>query len=138
MWALIHSKGVLHSDTQDLYQKVCSSYVKIILNEQEKNNLKMLNILCGSFTISILMIRKRIRQSSTNGESKKSTMPRNVANTQNSKGKYLEGFKLFLSEATEIYQDLIKKIRCNGLPEEPLFYRKSGIYSSVLPTKMHD
>ena len=35
LWALIHSKGLLHSETQDLYQKVRSSYVKIILNEQE-------------------------------------------------------------------------------------------------------
>ena len=65
-------------------------------------------------------------------------MPQNVANTQNSNDKYLEGFKLFLLEAIEFYQDLIKKIRCNGRPEEPLFYRKSEIYNSVLPIKMQD
>ena len=38
-------------------------------------------------------------------------MPQNVANTQNSNDKYLERFKLFMLEATEFYQDLIKKIK---------------------------
>ena len=140
LWALIHSKGLLHSETQDLYQKVRSSYVKIILNEQETEQPQDIEYSLWKLHYKhIDEFRKRIRQSSANGESKKSTMPQNVANTQNSNDKYLEGFKLFLLEATEFYQDLIKKIRrCNGLPEEPLFYRKSGIYGSVLPTKMHD
>ncbi|RVW95863.1 Protein SMG7L [Vitis vinifera] len=140
LWALIHSKGLLHSETQDLYQKVRSSYVKVILNEQETEQPQDIEYSLWKLHYKhIDEFRKRIRQSSANGESKKSTMPQNVANTQNSNDKYLEGFKLFLLEATEFYQDLIKKIRrCNGLPEEPLFYRKSGIYGSVLPTKMHD
>ena len=140
LWALIHSKGLLHSETQALYQKVRSSYVKIILNEQETEQPQDIEYSLWKLHYKhIDEFRKRIRQSSANGESKKSTMPQNVANTQNSNDKYLEGFKLFLLEATEFYQDLIKKIRrCNGLPEEPLFYRKSGIYGSVLPTKMHD
>ena len=41
----------------------------------------------------------------------KTGMPQNVANTQNNNDKYLERFKLFLLEATEFYQDLIKKIK---------------------------
>ena len=99
----------------------------------------MLNILWKLHYKHIDEFRKRIRQNSANRESKKSTMPQNVANTQNINGKYSEGFKLFILEATGFYQDLIKKIRrCNGLPDEPLFYRKSRIYSSVLPAKMHD
>lgn len=138
LWASIHSKGLLHSDTRELYQKVRSSYVKSILNEHETEQPQ--NVEYSLWKLHYKHIdefRKRIRQNSANGESKKPTMPQNFANMENSSDNYLEGFKLFLSEATEFYQDLIKKVRrCNGLPEEPLFYRKSGICSSVLPTKM--
>ena len=34
-WVLIRSKGLLHSDIQDMYQKGHSSYVEIIPNEKE-------------------------------------------------------------------------------------------------------
>lgn len=140
LWALIRSKGLLHSDTRDLYQNVRSSYVKSILNEDETEQPQDVEYSLWKLHYKhIDEFRKRIRQTSANEENRKSMVPHNVANIQNSKDIYVEGFKFFLSEATEFYQDLIKKIRrCNGLPEEPLFYRKSGIYNSVLPKKRHN
>lgn len=72
--------------------------------------------------------RKRIKKSSTL-ESSKSGEPHDT--------NHIEGFKLFLSEAAEFYQNLIVKIRkCYGLPEESSFYKKSGISNSFEPKKI--
>lgn len=139
LWALILSKGLLHADVGDLYRKACSSYEKIILNDLEL--LELQNVEFSLWKLHYKHIdefRKRIRQSSANLESSKVAMPLKVSNVQNNNDKHIIRFKSFLSEATEFYQDLIIKIRrCYGLPEEPLFYKKADISSSVELIKMN-
>uniref|UniRef100_A0A5B6ZQ26 DNA/RNA-binding domain-containing protein n=1 Tax=Davidia involucrata TaxID=16924 RepID=A0A5B6ZQ26_DAVIN len=139
LWTLIHSKGLLHTDVQDLYRKVRSGYEKIILNDHEELELQDVEYSLWKLHYKhIDEFRKRIRQSSANADSRKSATPQNVANVQNSFDSHTEGFKSFLSEATEFYQDLITKLRRScGLPEEPLFYKRGGLSFSVEPTKLH-
>ncbi|KAA8519774.1 hypothetical protein F0562_014030 [Nyssa sinensis] len=139
LWTLIHSKGLLHADVQDLYQKVRSGYEKIILNDHEDVELQDVEYSLWKLHYKhIDEFRKRIRQSSSNADNRKSATPQNVANVHNSFDSHTEGFKSFLSDAIEFYQDLITKLRrCCGLPEEPFFYRSGGLSFSVEPTKLY-
>ena len=75
-WVLIHSKGLLHSDIQDMYQKGHSSYVEIIPNEKETERPQ--DVEYSLWTLHYKRIdesHKRIHQSSASWESKKPTMP---------------------------------------------------------------
>ncbi|XP_048331219.2 nonsense-mediated mRNA decay factor SMG7-like isoform X2 [Ziziphus jujuba] len=127
LWGLIYSKGLLHSDVQDLYHKVLSDYEKIILKNFEQSDLQDVEYSLWKLHYKhIDEFRKRIKKNSPTTESTKSTGPHNTT--------YVEGFKSFLSEATKFYQNLIVKVRkYYSLPEESLFYRKAGISSSVEP-----
>lgn len=117
---LIHTKGLLNTDVQELYRKVRSGYEKIILNDNEQSELQDIEYCLWKLHYKhIDEFRKRIKNTSTS----QSTKP---AEQQNSN--HLKGFKLFLSEATEFYQNLITKIRkCYRLPEEPSFSRRGCI-----------
>ncbi|KAK9267169.1 hypothetical protein L1049_009589 [Liquidambar formosana] len=140
LWALIHSKGLLHTETQELYRKAYSSYEKIILNEHKLAELQSAEYSLWKLHYKhIDEFRRQIGQNSANAESTKSAMSQNVANVQNSNGSHIEGFKSFLSEATEFYKDLIMKVRrCYGFSGKPFFYKKGSVSCSVEPTKLHD
>ncbi|XP_010108172.2 protein SMG7L [Morus notabilis] len=129
LWLLIHTKGLLQTDVQELYRKVRSSYEKMILNDYEQLELQDVEYSLWKLHYKhIDEFRKRIKKSSTL-ESSKSGEPHDT--------NHIEGFKLFLSEAAEFYQNLIVKIRkCYGLPEESSFYKKSGISNSFEPKKI--
>ena len=126
LWALIHSKGLLHSDVRDFYHKVCLSYESFILNDHELTELQDVEYSLWKLHYKhIDEFRKRTKRSSTNSES------------TTSDEKHIEGFKSFLLKATEFYKRLIVKIRSHyGLPEESSLYKRGGIASSVEPTKL--
>ncbi|XP_059670801.1 nonsense-mediated mRNA decay factor SMG7-like [Cornus florida] len=139
LWVNIHSKGLLDTEVQDLYRKVRSCYEKIILNNHEVVKLQDVEFSLWKLHYKhIDEFRKRIQQSSASTDSIKSATPQNVASVQNGFDSHIEGFKSFLSEAAEFYQNLIAKLRrCCGLPEEPLFYEKGGLSSSVELKTLH-
>lgn len=126
----MYSKSLLHSDVQDLYHKVRSSYEKIILTDYELPDLQDVEYSLWKLHYKhIDEFRKRTRKNSSTTDSTKSAVPDNTNHT--------EGFKLFLSEAVEFYQNLIVKVRkCYRLPEESLSYRKGGISTFVEPKKL--
>lgn len=139
LWALIHSRGLLQIEVQDLYHKACSAYENIILNDHELAELQDIEYSLWKLHYKhIDEFRKRIRRNSFNAESKKSAMPQSFADLQNKSDNHVEGFKSFLSEASQVYQDLIIKTRkCYGLPEKPLFHGSDGVSCSVEPKKLH-
>lgn len=136
--ALIHAKGILHPDVQVVYKKICSSYEKTILNDLEVAELQDVEYSLWKLHYRhIDEFRKRIKKSSGNEEAIKSVAMQCVAAAKRSDDNHVEGFKLFLSEATRFYQNLIIKIkRYYGLPEDFLFHRSGGKLSSVEPKKM--
>lgn len=138
LWALIYSKGLLHSDVQDLYRKVRSSYEEIILSDREEVEFQDVEYSLWKLHYKhIDEFRKTMKKSSGNGESIKLVTTQNVGNVQRSDNKGIAGFTSFLSEATEFYQNLVVKIgKCYRLPEDTLFNKKSGSFTSVEPKKM--
>lgn len=107
-----------------------SSYEKIILNDYEQPDLQDVEYSLWKLHYRhIDEFRKKTRKDSSTTESTKSAVPDNTS--------HIEGFKLFLSEAIEFYQDLIVKVRkYYRLPEGSLCYRKGGISTFVEPKKM--
>ncbi|XP_062013132.1 nonsense-mediated mRNA decay factor SMG7-like isoform X1 [Rosa rugosa] len=122
LWALIHAKGLLHSDVQDLYRKVRSCYENIILNDNAQLELQDIEYSLWKLYYKLIdEFRKRIKKSSA--------APQHDS--------HIEGLKLFLSEGIQFYQNLIVKIReCYGLTEESVFYRKGGIITLGEQKKM--
>ncbi|KAL2969302.1 hypothetical protein AAZX31_15G073100 [Glycine max] len=137
LWALIHSKGLLHSDAQDLYHKVRSSYERIILSNHMLSELQDVEYSLWKLHYKhIDEFRKIIKKSSGNVESKKSGMPQNRA-VQGDNCNHLKLFKIFLTEAIEFYQTLIVKLRKHyGVPVEALFYKMGWNSTSVEPDVM--
>lgn len=128
----MHSKGLLHSDTQDLYRKVRSGYEIKILSDLMLSELQDVEYSLWKLHYKhIDEFRKLIKKSSGNVESKISGTPQNhVVHRDNDS--HLKLFKIFLTEAIEFYQTLIVKIRKNfGVPVEALFYKKGWNYASV-------
>ncbi|KAJ0018645.1 hypothetical protein Pint_10547 [Pistacia integerrima] len=138
LWTLILSKGLLCSDVQELYRKVCSSYEKIVLNDYDQAELQDVEFSLWKLHYKhIDEFRKRIKKSSGNSDNTTFAVLQSGANLQKSNDNHIEGFKSFLLEAIEFYQNLIVKIRrCCGLPEEYSFFRKDGISMTVEPKKM--
>ncbi|XP_019162852.1 PREDICTED: protein SMG7L-like [Ipomoea nil] len=114
--ASIYSKGLLNKDVQDLYHKARSSYENIILNDYEALGLQEVEYSLWKLHYKhIDEFRKRIRQA--NAEKKKSEGSESDTNSHLDVDKHMEGFKSLLSEATDFYQDLVKKLRKScGLP----------------------
>lgn len=135
---MIYSKGLLHSDVQDLYRKVRSSYEGIILSDREEVEFQDVEYSLWKLHYKhIDEFRKTMKKSYGNGESVKLVKTQNVGNVQRNDDKGNAGFTSFLSEATEFYQNLVVKIRkCYRLPEDTLFNKKSGSSTSVEPKKM--
>ncbi|XP_019420144.1 PREDICTED: protein SMG7L-like isoform X3 [Lupinus angustifolius] len=132
LWALIHSKGLLHSDAQDLYRKVRSSYERIILNGHTHSELQDAEYSLWKLHYKhIDEFRKIIQKSSGNVESRKSGTPQDGVVLRNNDN-HLKLFKSFLSQAIEFYQKLIVKLREHyGVSGEALFHKKGCICSSV-------
>ncbi|XP_047179959.1 nonsense-mediated mRNA decay factor SMG7-like [Vigna umbellata] len=137
LWAFMHSKGLLHSDTQDLYRKVRSGYEIKILSDLMLSELQDVEYSLWKLHYKhIDEFRKLIKKSSGSVESKISGRPQNhVVHRDNDS--HLKLFKIFLTEAIEFYQTLTVKIRKNfGVPVESLFYKKGWNYASVEPDVM--
>ncbi|XP_027931321.1 protein SMG7L [Vigna unguiculata] len=137
LWAFMHSKGLLHSDTQDLYRKVRSGYEIKILSDLMLSELQDVEYSLWKLHYKhIDEFRKVIKKSSGNVERKISGRPQNhVVNRENDS--HLKLFKIFLTEAIEFYQTLIVKLRKHfGVPVEALFYKKGWNYASVEPDVM--
>ena len=135
--ALIHSKGLLHSDVQDLYRKVRSSYERTILNNHTHSELQDAEYCLWKLHYKhIDEFRKTIKKGSGNAENNKSGMPQGGV-VQINNDNHIKAFTSFLSEATEFYQTLMVKLRKHyGVPEEALFYEKGWISTSFDPEAM--
>ncbi|KAK8504021.1 hypothetical protein V6N13_092749 [Hibiscus sabdariffa] len=133
LWALILTKGLLHSDVRDLYLKVCSSYESFILGDHELTELQDVEYSLWKLHYKhIDEFRKRKKRSSTNSES---TIV--AVDSSGSDNKCIEGFKSFLLKATEFYKTVLEKIRSHyGLPQESSSFKRGGIDASVEPTKL--
>lgn len=126
--SLIHAKGLLRSDVQDLYCKICSSYERVILNDYGLVELQDIEFSLWKLHYRhINEFRKRIKKTSIDSDSAMHTMSQS--------DDHVEGFKSFLLKAAEFYKTLITKIRSHyGLPEESLMNGRSGI--STEPKKL--
>ncbi|MED6134224.1 hypothetical protein PIB30_035108 [Stylosanthes scabra] len=130
LWALIHSKGLVNAEVQDLYHKVRSSYERIILNNHTLSELQDLEYSLWKLHYKhIDEFRKIQKKCSGNAASRKSGTSQD--------DNHLHSFKSFLSEAIEFYQTLIVKLRKHyAVPEEALFYKKGWTSTSVEPDIM--
>ncbi|KAK8485317.1 hypothetical protein V6N12_000288 [Hibiscus sabdariffa] len=133
LWVLILTKGLLHSDVQDLYHKVCSSYESFILEDHELAELQDVEYSLWKLHYKhIDEFRKRTKRSSANSEC---ATP--ATGSSGSDDKCIEGFKSFLLKATEFYKKLIEKTRSHyGLSKESSSFKKGDIDASVEPTKL--
>ncbi|KAK3010237.1 hypothetical protein RJ639_010809 [Escallonia herrerae] len=132
LWALIHSKGLLHKEVQDLYRKVRAGYENIILNHEvvELQNVEF--CLWKLHYKHIDEYRRRIRQTGAKSETNKSET------VQNNVDGHMEGFYSFLSEAIEFYKELVGKFRRRyRLVGEPLLYEKVASSCSVEAVRLH-
>ncbi|KAI3994893.1 hypothetical protein MKX01_037444 [Papaver californicum] len=111
LWQLIHSKGPINTDVQELYHKARSSYEEIIVNDHGLAELQDIEYSLWKLHYKhIDEYRNRIREAS---------VQRKSANLESET--LLEGLKSFVSEATDFYQDLIAKIRRSyGLPKDSI------------------
>ncbi|KAF4388811.1 hypothetical protein F8388_018990 [Cannabis sativa] len=123
LWRLIHTKDLLPNDVQELYRKVRSIYEKLILNDCEQAELQDVEYSLWKLHYKhIDEFRKRIKKSS---------------DVELYKTNHIEGFKIFLSEAIEFYQNLIVKTRnVSRLPQESSSCRKGGETGFSEPKKM--
>nr|KYP76304.1 Telomerase-binding protein EST1A [Cajanus cajan] len=133
LWALIHSKGLLHSDVQVLYRNIRSSYERAILNNHTYSELQDVEYSLWKLHYKhIDEFRKIIKRSSGNAENKKSGMAQDGI-VQINNDNHIKEFKSFLSEASEFYQTLIVKLRKHyGVPEEALIHAEMSIFMPPL------
>lgn len=136
--ALIHSKGLLHKDVQELYRKVRTAYQSIILNDYDVVDLQEVEYFLWKLHYKhIVEFRKSMRQHWMSGESTKGeTSPVDI-DSQGNINRYVDGFKTFLSEATDFYSNLTKAFRevC-GLPGEVFLYNKGDSSFSTEQMKL--
>ncbi|KAL2344062.1 hypothetical protein Fmac_005347 [Flemingia macrophylla] len=136
LWALIHSKSLLHSDVQVLYHNIRSSYERAILNNHTNSELQDVEYSLWKLHYKhIDEFRKIIKKSSGNVENKKSGVSQDGVVQINEN--HVKAFNSFLSEASEFYQILIVKLRKHyGVPEEDLFHKMGCVSTSVEPESM--
>lgn len=130
MVALIHSKGSLLDDVLELYRKIRSGYEKILLSSNQTIELQEVEHHMWKLHYELIdEFRRRIRQRSYNAKNVKNNSPSDSI---------LEGFKSFLSGATEFYKDLIVKLRRScGLPQEIFLNNKDSSSFPIETTKLH-
>ncbi|KAL5730415.1 hypothetical protein ACHQM5_003237 [Ranunculus cassubicifolius] len=135
LWKTMQSKGILHFDVRELYRKVRSSYEILILNDLELAELQEIEYSLWKLHYKhIDEFRNRIRGSSVTKEHQNLEKLPRVTTVKHKSENYLEGFKIHLSEATEFYHHLIKKMRRSyGLPED---VSEGSISKSVESTRM--
>ncbi|KAF9589870.1 hypothetical protein IFM89_029110 [Coptis chinensis] len=139
LWKLVQSKGIMHTDVQELYRKARISYEKIILNDHELAELQEIEkSLWKLHYIHIDEYRNKLRGSFVNKENVNLQAVKNVAFVQHKVDNFPEGFKSFLSEASEFYHQLVKKIkRSFGLPEELMLFDGGARSSSMDSNRIH-
>ncbi|KAK6932580.1 DNA/RNA-binding domain, Est1-type [Dillenia turbinata] len=139
LWALMRAKGILHGDVRDLYRKTRSSYEKVILNDKESAE-------CNDIEYSLWKLhykhidefRGMLRRSSSGSSESNEVGTSNSANLQTDSDMYLKEFRSFLSEASEFYNDLLKKLsKSFGLLEEAMLGEDSGDHRPIEPAKLH-
>ncbi|KAK9152801.1 hypothetical protein Sjap_000281 [Stephania japonica] len=133
LWRLIYLKGLLHAGVRQLYVKACSNYEKIILHDHELAELQDIEYSIWKLHYKhIDEYRNRLR------ETMSLVSPKNSGTVYQDRSDLLDGFKSFLSEASEFYQGLIKKIRrINGLPEEIRSFDEDGFVSYKDSSKLY-
>ncbi|KAI9198264.1 hypothetical protein LWI28_012754 [Acer negundo] len=138
LWTLIHSKGLLCSEVKDLYRKACSSYEKIIMYDHDLVGLQDVEYSIWKLHYKhIDEFRKTIKRSSANSDNTTFAVPKSSVHMQRTNDNHIEGFKLFLLEAMEFYQNLMAKVkRCYGIQEECYLYEGGGISNAVEPNKL--
>lgn len=138
LWEVIQSKGLLHTDVQELYHKTCCTYEKIILNDHELAELQDIEYSLWMLHYRhINEFRNKIRGSPVLEERLNLSKGQSATTIQQKSDKYLEGFRSFLSDATEFYHQLIKKIRIKyGLAEELLSSNQLELSCSIESSRM--
>lgn len=139
LWKVIQAKGLLHIDAQEFYRKSRCSYEEIMLNDHELVEIQDIeHSLWKLHYKNIDEFRNRIRRNFLSKERSKLTAVQDVTTMHHEYENYLQGFKSFLSEATEFYHRLIRKIRKSyGISEELWFFNEDGLSSPIDPIKMN-
>ncbi|KAK9714668.1 hypothetical protein RND81_06G111000 [Saponaria officinalis] len=139
LWARIHTHGVLDTGVKGLYHKACYIYEKLFLSDNELQELHHIEYLLWRLHYKhIDEFRKTICQNEDKAEDTVSANQVKVGSKMDDANEHMEGFRLFLSEATKFYQDLIRGIkRYNGLFDEPWFYKNDEVSGRMEQTKLH-
>ncbi|ERN15018.1 protein SMG7L [Amborella trichopoda] len=125
LWTMIHLKGPLDPELQELHRKIRISYEGTILKDHEFAAIKDVeHALWRLHYKQIEEIRNRIQASTSHAECM------NPLNSQGSTDELLDGFKNFLSEAMESYEKLILKLgESIGFTKNFLMFGKANFYS---------
>ncbi|KAL9671062.1 hypothetical protein QQ045_008626 [Rhodiola kirilowii] len=112
LWKCVQSTGLMSSQSQLLYKQACSCFEKLVQCEMEFSEIQDVEYSLWKLHYKhIDEFRKRIRQKGTNVGSPRPPKPPNGATGRQNSTNLTEGFKLFLSEATKFYQDILLKVR---------------------------
>ncbi|KAL1537860.1 hypothetical protein AAHA92_30334 [Salvia divinorum] len=139
MLELIYTKGILHDDVLELYHQIRAVYEKNLLNSNHVLELQEVEHHMWKLHYELIVeFRRRTRQRSHNGETKRNNGPPDSINSQSSIDKGLEEIKSFLSKSTEFYRNLIVKMRrACGLPAKVFLNNKDRWSFSIEPNKLH-
>ncbi|XP_047954676.1 nonsense-mediated mRNA decay factor SMG7-like [Salvia hispanica] len=139
MLELIYKKGILHEDVLELYHQIRAVYENILLNSNHLLELQEVEHHMWKLHYELIVeFRRRARQRSHNGETKRNNGPPDSINSQTSIDKGLEEIKSFLSKSTEFYMNLIVKMRrACGLPAKVFLNNTDRWSSSIEPNKLH-
>ncbi|XP_010549325.1 PREDICTED: protein SMG7L isoform X2 [Tarenaya hassleriana] len=100
LWTSIHSKGILHHDVRDSYEKAGSTYERIFTSDLTQEELQDVEFSLWKLHYKhIDEFRKGVKPSSVDSSG------RRISDS------HVEAFKSFLSRATEFYKNLISKAR---------------------------
>uniref|UniRef100_A0A7N0TK28 Uncharacterized protein n=1 Tax=Kalanchoe fedtschenkoi TaxID=63787 RepID=A0A7N0TK28_KALFE len=126
LWKCVQSAGLTSADAQRLYKEACSCFEKLVLCEMDLSDVQDVEYSLWKLHYKhIDEFRRRIRQKAPSGGSPRPPKPPNGARQNGAN--HVEGFRLFLTEATKFYQDLLLKVRRRyGFLEE-----KSGVAVAV-------
>ncbi|KAL5978697.1 hypothetical protein ACLOJK_029814 [Asimina triloba] len=120
LWKLIQSRSPLDNEVQELYHKARLSYENSLLCHCEFAQLHDDELALWRLHYNVIDdFRKRMQADSISRDRPGLDVTHDVAIGKDKSDYLLEGFRTFLSEATEFYEKLSEKIKkCHGIAEE--------------------
>ncbi|XP_058072421.1 nonsense-mediated mRNA decay factor SMG7-like [Magnolia sinica] len=138
LWTLIHSRSPLDVDVLETHRKARSSYENTVLFDHEFAQLHDIEHALWRLHYKLIdEFRKRIQADAFSGDCIDLDTPHEAAVGKPKSDHLLEGFRTFLSEATEFYKELIEKIKKrNGLAKELSIFKEDCFSNFPMSTEM--